>query len=141
MTVLELRVDRKPGSDGLDPGEVLQQLRRNFPEIVVCLEDKLSSQAQRAEKLLGDSTGERPEHVLQTLKRNAARNGPHYSFNLPLSGSNTVKGYIQRHAIVFLYDEPLDEEIQDRLVKFLRAFGTGIVKKTSSDGQVEEFPR
>jgi hypothetical protein len=141
MSVLELRLDRKPDSQGLNAQQVVEQFTKSFPEATACLEDKLATQTQRAKQLLAESGGEDKEHVLQTLQRNASRNGPQYSFSLASTEGKRVKGYVQRYVIAFLYDEPLAEELQNRLVRFLKGFGTGVIKKTDSDGRVEELPR
>jgi hypothetical protein len=50
-----------------------------------------------------------------------------------------VKGYMHRYLIAFLYEEPLDNDLQARLLKFLRGFGTGVIRKTSDAKRVYFF--
>jgi hypothetical protein len=131
MSVLELRVDRKAKSPGLNPGEVIKELIKRFPEATVCPEDKLACSVGRAEHLGADN------RVLQSLKRNAERNGPQFSFELSFSDENVVKGYVQKQVIVFLHEKPLSHDVEHRLLTFLKSFGLGVVKKTNATGQAE----
>jgi hypothetical protein len=140
MSILELRLPRVPGGPTLDPDAVVRELRAQFPEAQVLPEDRLAAQAEKAERALAQAPGEHNGQIVGTLRRNARLSGPQYSFELPSEGGRLIKGYVQRYVIVFLLDEPLPDVMRHRLVTFLRSFGTGVVKHTSSTGQVETLP-
>jgi hypothetical protein len=100
----------------------------------------MAMQVERAGQLLAGAAAPTNDRVLQTLRRNASQSGPQYSFTLPFR-EHTIKGYVQRYVIVFVYEEPLDGVLEARLLSFLRTFRTGVIKKTSSGGRIEEVPR
>ncbi len=125
MGFLKLNVYEHPSDAVLDPDTVVQRVKEEFPETAVIAGDQLAQSADRAEALGA------ADHVVDTLRRNAQLYGPAYAFEIPLQGGDLLKGRARRYDVTFLFDEPLPEELRQRILAFLKSFGVGKIEAST----------
>jgi hypothetical protein len=120
MGVLELRIDPQKRFGLLNPDHVAQELRKSFPEATASVEDALLAGVMQL--FSARSPADLDEHTLDVLTRRLLY-GPEYRFSLAFTEGRTVKGYIDRRLVAFLYEEPLEADLEDVCEDSLKASG------------------
>lgn len=142
MSFLELNLFKHPSGAELDPGAVIPRLRAAFPEAEVLPGDQLAAEARRAEAFLAKELQANPNSparwILESLRRKAQTYGPAYAFRISTEGGKVIKGNARRFNVTFLFDEPLPEDLRQRLIDFLTSFGVGKVKASTNDKRQSE---
>jgi hypothetical protein len=134
---VELRLYRHPSGAALNPGEVVERLKNAFPEVAFLPGDQLGASVARIEEATADERALNPasplHHVLESERRKARMFGPAYMFRVPNDEPRHLWGRVRRYDITFLYDTPLDEVMQRRIVAFLQSFGAGWIEQYLPD--------
>lgn len=95
--------------EDIDPLAIAQELRDLFRphELTVDDQDGYARQIDRLTELVAPH--DRDEFMpLQSIKANASKYGPQYRIRLRL-GKTTIKGFVNRHEICFIFSDPEDE--------------------------------
>ena len=119
-----------PGVAVFDPEKVIYRIFEQFPGAIADETDHSQAEVDRFREYLSqsDSPAEVRSRVLKQIERKARRNGPTYSFTIPIGPAETVRGWARRYSVGFeLSPEQLDAH-RDRLESFLRDLKLGTIR-------------
>jgi hypothetical protein len=122
---LSLNVYGHPSGFTFDPADVVRQVQQAFPGTCVDPRDQLAEVAQSAQQAWPHPSPPM-QTVLDTLHRNAKTQGPAYSFTIACGGQNEIKGVAKRHLVQLGFEEPLDDNLRQRLKTFLWSLVPGL---------------
>lgn len=138
MGFLNLNLYEHPSGAAFDPDAVIRKVGAHFPEATVAPGDQLALRAQHAESVAPQLSPEGASTVVETLRRNARSYGPACAFTIPLPEGDFVRGLARSVNVQFLFNDPLPEEMRERLVTFLKSLGVGRLEASTNDARQSE---
>lgn len=137
MGFLMLSTFRHPSGVVFEPGESIRVLGEHFPEALVWPGDQLAAEAYRAEDFLAAELRANPESparsVVEGLRRKARNYGPAYAFEFPLEYATKLRGHARRYDITFLFEQPIGEDMRQRILAFLKSFNVGKITTATAE--------
>lgn len=118
MTILA-RLNLLAEDTAYDQSDLISQLRKLFPNLVVHDGDQLAKRAEHAEKLELSVDNTIKKKIVDKLKTNAKLYGPAIAIEIPTS-SGQIKGRLRPRDIAFTATSEPDPDVWNKVVDFCR---------------------